>query len=60
MIVWQHLKQIGLPSNKGSSTKTNITLKINDNVCFYKKIISETFNHLYTTVASKLVEKLPN
>ena len=34
-------------------------MKINDNVCFDKKIISETFNHFYTTVASKMVEKLP-
>ena len=46
----QHLKQIGLPSKKGSSSKTNIT----------KKIISEKFNHIYTTVASTLVEKLQN
>jgi len=58
--LWQHLNQVGLPSKKGSSSKTNITLKINDNVCFDTKIISETFNHVYTTLSSKLIEKLPN
>jgi len=40
--LWRHLKQVGLPSKKGSLSKTNITLKINDNVCFDKKIISES------------------
>ena len=35
-------------------------MKINDNVCFDTKIISETFNHVYTTLSSKLIEKLPN
>jgi len=40
--LWPHLKQVGLPSKKGSSSKTNITLKINGNVCFDKKIISES------------------
>ena len=40
--LWPHLNQIGLPSKKGSLSKTNITKKINDNVCFDKKIISES------------------
>ena len=40
--LWRHLNQVGLPSKKGSLSKTNITLNINDNVCFDKKIISES------------------
>jgi hypothetical protein len=52
------LKKLGLPSKKGLSS-TNIGLKIEDSICFDKLKVAETFNSFYTSVASKLVEKLP-
>jgi hypothetical protein len=58
--LWKTLKSLGLPSKKASTdSSSNICLKINDNICFEKKLIAETFNSFYTTVACKLVEKLP-
>ena len=58
--LWKSLKSMGLPSKKCSSVPSpNICLKINDNICFEKKSIAETFNSFYTTVASDLVKKLP-
>ena len=56
--VWQTLKKLGLPSKK-SQPASNIGLKIGDNLCFEKLNVAEKFNSFYTTVASKLVEKLP-
>ena len=57
--LWKSLKDLGLPSKKGISSHSNISLKIDENICFDKNTIAETFNCFYTTVASKLVEKLP-
>ena len=56
--LWKCLKDLGLPS-KSSQTSSNIGLKIDDEICFDKLKIAEKFNTFYTTVASKLVEKLP-
>jgi len=47
-----------LPS-KGTKTSSNIGLKIDDDICFDKLKIAEKFKLFYTTVASKLVKKLP-
>jgi hypothetical protein len=58
--LWETVKNLGLPSKKGSSsTGSNICLNIDDNVCFEKKLIAESLNKFYTTVACKLDEKLP-
>ena len=35
-------------------------MSIDDSICFDKLKVAEKFNSFYTTVASKLVEKLPN
>jgi hypothetical protein len=57
--LWSILKNLGLPSKKGLSSSSNICLNIDGNICFDKEIIADSFNHFYTTVASKLVDKLP-
>lgn len=58
--LWKTLKNLGLPSKKGSSMSSgNVCLNVDGEVCFEKNIIAETFNNFYTTVACKLVEKLP-
>ena len=58
--LWTILKNLGLPSKKGlSSTGSNICLNIDGNICFDKGSNANCFNEFYTTVASKLVEKLP-
>ena len=56
--LWQSLKDLGMPSKKGKTSSGNIGLKIDDKLSFDKKF-AETFNSFYITVASKLVEKLP-
>jgi len=56
--LWKCLKNLGFPSEKGQ-TECNIGLKIDDELCFDKCKVAEEFNSFYTTVASKLVEKLP-
>ena len=48
-----------MPSKKGKASSLNIGLNIGDEVCFEKGAVAEKFNSFYTTVASKLVEKLP-
>ena len=47
-----------MPS-KCKNTASNIGLKIDGEVCFDKLPVAEKFNSFYTTVASKLVAKLP-
>jgi len=43
--LWKTLKSLGLPSKKASTdSSSNICLKINDNICFEKKLIAENFN----------------
>ena len=39
--------------------ENNIGLQIDGELCFDKSIIAERFNSFYSTVAPKLVEKLP-
>ena len=56
--IWDTLKSLGLPSKKCQAS-TNIGLKINDEISFDKLSVAEKFNSFYTSVASKLVEKLP-
>lgn len=56
--LWDNLNCLGLPSMKGQSS-CNIGLNIDDEVCFDKVKVAEKFNSFYTTVAAKLVEKLP-
>ena len=57
--LWQSLKDLGMPSKKGKASSGNIDLKIDGELSFYKLKVAEKFNSFYTTVASKLVEKLP-
>ena len=57
--LWDTLKQLGLPSKKGSSTSCSIGLKIDGEISFDRLNVAEKFNSFYTTVASTLVEKLP-
>ena len=48
-----------MPSKKGKALSINIGLNIGGEVCFEKGADAEKFNSFYTTVTSKLVEKLP-
>lgn len=56
--IWKNLKILGMPTKKSSSSG-NIGLAINDEICFDRLSVAEKFNSFYTSVASKLVEKLP-
>lgn len=57
--LWRSLKDLGMPSKKGKGSASNIGLKIDGELCFDKFTVAEKFNSFYTTVASKLVERLP-
>ena len=57
--LWRSLKELGMPSKKGKASSLNIDLNIGGEVCFEKGAVVEKFCSFYTTVASKLVEKLP-
>ena len=57
--LWRSLKELSMPSKKGKTSTINIGLKISAEVCFEKGAVAEKCNSFYTTVASKLVEKLP-
>ena len=48
-----------MPFKKGKASASAIGLKIDGEFCFGRHIVAEKFNHFFTTVASKLVEKLP-
>ena len=48
-----------IPSKKGKVSSGNIGLKIDGEFSFNKLQVAEKFNSFYTTVASKLVERLP-
>ena len=54
----QTLKSLGT-SSKSKSRSNNIGIYINDELCFDKLKVAENFNQFFTTIASKLVEKLP-
>ena len=48
-----------MPSKKGKASSGSIGLKLYGELSFDKLKVAENFNSFYTTVASKLVEKLP-
>ena len=55
--LWKTLKNLGLPSKTKSESKVNLNIdgKLNSN----KTYIADHFNNFYSTLAEKLVEKLP-
>jgi len=55
--LWKTLKNLGLPSKIKSNSKVNLNIdgKLNSN----KADIADHFNTYYSTLADKLVEKLP-
>ena len=55
--LWKTLKLLGHFEKNKSTCK--IGLKIDDEVCFNEKLVAESFNNFFTTVASDLVKKLP-
>ena len=55
--LWKTLKNLGLPSKTKSSSKIN--LNINGELNSKPADIAEHFNNFYSTLADKLVEKLP-
>ena len=55
---WQSLKYLGMPSKNGKASSGNIGLKIDGELSFDKVKVSVKFNSFYTTVVSKLAEKL--
>ena len=48
-----------MPSKKVKTSTSTLGLKIYNEVCFDKATCAQKFNEFYTSVASKLVEKLP-
>ena len=56
--LWQTLKSLGTSSRSKCDTN-NIGLKIDNEMCFDKLKVAEQFNMFFTTVASSLVNKLP-
>ena len=56
--LWQTVKSLGTSSRSKCNTK-NIGLKIDNEMCFDKVKVAEQFNNFFTTVASSLVNKLP-
>ena len=56
--LWKILKNMGL-HNKSQNKTQNIGLKIGDEVNFDKAKVADHFNEYLTSIASKLVEKLP-
>ena len=57
--LWQSLRDLGMPLKKVKTSSSTLGLKIDNEVCFDKTTCAEKFNGFYTTVALKLVEKLP-
>ena len=56
--LWSTLKELG--TSKTLKTKSsNIGLTVGDTISFDCKQVANIFNNFFTTVASKLVEKLP-
>lgn len=55
--LWQQLKNLGYKNKKSESP--NIVLNINGENSHDHKTISNYFNDFFTTIASKLVQKLP-
>ena len=57
--LWNTIKSVGIPSKKAKTSNSNISLEINGNIEFDKKVVSNEFNGFFTTIASNLVQKLP-
>ena len=55
--MWKTLKNLGLPSKTKSGSKIN--LNIDGELNSDKTDIADHFNNFYSTLAEKLVEKLP-
>lgn len=56
--LWKSLKQLGY-SNRLKTKASNITLDLGNNVTAEKVTVADSFNNYFSSVASKLVEKLP-
>ena len=55
--LWQHLKQLGYKAHKAGNA--NIVLNIDNENCHSPIRFANHFNEFFTTVAAKLVDKLP-
>ncbi len=55
--LWQHLKQLGYKAHKAGNA--NIVLNNDNENCHSPIRIANHFNDFFTTVAAKLVDKLP-
>ena len=56
--LWKTLKNKGI--SKKQSTASSIRLDIDSKITFDKKIVANTFNYFFTTIAANLVRKLPD
>ena len=56
--LWQSLRDLVMPSKKVKTSTSTLGLKIDNEVSFDKATCAQKLNEFYTTVASKLVEKL--
>jgi len=56
--LWKSLKHLGY-SKRLKTKNTNITLDLGNNITSEKEIVADTFNMYFSSVARKLVEKLP-
>ena len=55
----QDIKNLGI-SKKQSAAISSIGLDIDNKITFDKKIVANTFNHCFSTIAAHLVAKLPD
>ena len=56
--LWKTLKNKGI--SKKQSAVSSIRLDIDSKITFDKKIVANTFNYFFTTIAANLVRKLPD
>ena len=57
--LWKILGSLGVPSKSNKTPSSAIGLDINGSINFDKFTVAEKFNEFFSTVASKLVTKLP-
>ena len=57
--LWKILGGLGVPSKSNKTPSSAIGLDINGSINFDKFTVAEKFNEFFSTVASKLVTKLP-
>ena len=55
--LWEQLKTLGYSTK--SNGKAKVVLNIDGSMCFDSSKVANHINMFYTTIASKLVEKLP-